>query len=223
MTNEERREKEEFGRDMERFKIVLKTRDFEIELFWKRSSYFLALNTALATALAAGLFALPSVENEEPFWFLFVGICFAGFFICLAWVQVVLGSKYWYSHWEQIVMEEQEFIGFCRSKDRGYFGIEGTDKRVEKNLDEKKMPPWMASIFFRPFLLFISYFPGTKKIHNKMVLTKPSVSDWMYKTAVFFLFAWVAGGVWASSKLDCWARLEAWMREVIQALCKLCS
>ena len=177
MTDEERQERE-FNQNLERFKIALATRNFEIELFWKRSSYFLALNTALATALAAGLFALPSVQDDMPFLFMFFGICVVGFFVCFAWMKVALGSKYWSSHWEQVVIKEQKYIGFCPKEHRDYFSIEGTDKRVERNL-----------------------FPRGKKVgcldacYNMQVLGKPSVSRWMHRTAIVFLAAWVIGGI----------------------------
>ena len=181
MSDEERKEKEKFDRNLELFKIVLETRNFEIDLFWKRSSYFLALNTALATALAAGLFALPDALGPERdmFWRLLGGVCFVGSYICFAWMKVALGSKYWASHWEQIVIKEQKYIGFCPKKHRDYFSIEGTDKRVERNL-----------------------FPRGKKVgcldacYNMQVLGKPSVSRWMHRTAIVFLVVWTAGGAW---------------------------
>ena len=113
MTDEERKEKEKFDRDMERFKVVLETRNFEIALFWKRCNYFLALNTALAAGILASFMAKVVCRLG-----LCLGGCAAGVFVCFAWIQVGLGAKYWQSHWEQIVIDEQESVGFCESEER---------------------------------------------------------------------------------------------------------
>ena len=196
--------KSEFDKDMERFKIVLATRNFEIELFWKRSSYFLALNTALATALAAGLFALPDESERELFGFLLKllgGICFVGSFICFAWMRVTLGSKYWSSHWEQVIIKEQKYIGFCQSEHRDYFSIEGPDKRVEENLfPRSKIIGCLDARYDKRVEENLSLCGKIKRWldtrYNGHVLMKPSVSRWMFKTAYVFFYAWGAGFFW---------------------------
>ena len=192
-----------FEENLARFKIALETRNFEIELFWKRCNYFLALNTALAVGVFAS-FASFGKDGANPF--LILGVCIAGAFVCFAWIQVGLGSKYWQSHWERVVMQEQESIGFHKQENRDYFSIGGTGKRVEKNLHTRKMSPFweVLSIVARPLLLLWSFFapcPCCERTHDKLVLTKPSVSGWMHKTAVFFFFVWVSGGVWALWKI----------------------
>lgn len=74
----------------EAFKIALATRNMEIELFWKRSNYFLVLNTAVA----AGFF-LDAAEEHR----LALGIF--GLVIAFLWLLVNAGSKFWQSRWEQ--------------------------------------------------------------------------------------------------------------------------
>ena len=200
MTNKETIDKEQFHQNLERFKIVLETRNFEIELFWKRCNYFLVLNTALAVGIFASFNGNGANKVFLPW------ICLVGVFVCFAWIQVGLGAKYWQSHWERVVMQEQEFIGFRKQEKRDYFSIGGTGKRVEKNLHTRKMSPFweVLSIFARPLLLLWSFFAPCdccERTHDKLVLTKPSVSGWMHKTAVFFFSVWVSGGIWALWKI----------------------
>jgi ABC-type multidrug transport system fused ATPase/permease subunit len=70
------------------FEITLGIRNFEIGMFWKRSNYFLVLNTTLAV----GFFTV-----KEPY-VLYVG--FLGLLVCFLWFAVTLGGKFWQSRWE---------------------------------------------------------------------------------------------------------------------------
>jgi hypothetical protein len=82
----------------EAYKIALDTRNLEIGLFWQRSNYFLALNTALAI----GFFNI----NDRGYTLL---LALFGFAISLLWYRVNLGSKFWQSRWEhrlRVVEEE---------------------------------------------------------------------------------------------------------------------
>jgi hypothetical protein len=74
------------------YKLALETRNFEIQLFWQRSNYFLVLNTAIGT----GFFAVRSVK----FALLLGGL---GFVASLLWLLVNLGSRYWHVRWERQV------------------------------------------------------------------------------------------------------------------------
>ncbi len=76
--------------DKEIYRIALDTRNFEINLFWQRSNYFLALNTALAV----GVFGISQK------WYA-LGLAVLGFIVCVLWCRVNLGSKYWQSRWEE--------------------------------------------------------------------------------------------------------------------------
>ena len=155
-----------FYENLERFKIALETRNFEIGLFWRRSNYFLALNTAVMVG------AVSSIVADLPLWLdgvLGIGFSLVGIFVSHAWVDVVAGSKYWQSYWEQAVIDMQESIGFSRngSERRDYFSRRDawTDSQVKKNLT-----------------------PG--KLFNEKVLLKPSVSGCMYGVAIFFSWGW---------------------------------
>lgn len=72
------------------YKTALETRNMEIELFWKRSNYFLVLNTAVA----AGFFLKAGNEHQ-----LALGIF--GLVIAILWLLVNAGGKFWQSRWER--------------------------------------------------------------------------------------------------------------------------
>jgi hypothetical protein len=80
--------------DKDIFQAVLDTRNLEITLFWQRSNYFLALNSALAV----GYFA------KEPTALTSL-IAVLGITSSILWYRVVLGSKYWQSRWEDKLFE----------------------------------------------------------------------------------------------------------------------
>ena len=219
----------EINMNLERFKIALETRNFEIELFWKRCNYFLVLNTALAV----GIFLLFRDGNTPPLPLLLL-IFFVGIFVCIAWVMVVCGSKYWQSHWEQVVIREQEHIGLCESKDRDYFGLDSHRKRVAANLKiqlgaDTEIKELSHVKFIRRIVMLSLPFVKEKEKdeYKKLLLQKPSVTDWMQKTAVFFLLTWMVmltvGSVRALWKCGFFEWLLMWLRAGIQTLCKLCG
>ncbi|WP_417448086.1 hypothetical protein [Idiomarina abyssalis] len=74
----------------ETYKIALDTRNMEIELFWKRSNYFLVLNTAVA----AGFFLKAGNDHQ-----LLLG--FFGLTAAILWLFVNVGGKFWQSRWER--------------------------------------------------------------------------------------------------------------------------
>ena len=238
--------KSEIDKDVELFKIALETRNFEIQLFWKRCSYFLAINTALVTALAAAMFALSNGSNQEAFWPLFFGICFAGFFICIAWIQVAFGSQFWQKHWEWVVEKHQESLGFKNDEDddadgtirKDYFSRKGVNDRVADYLgmdanakkkakaEAEKGFKGLRSILFVLKILQLSLLFLVGKGEDKyyqFILRKPSVSNWMQRTAMFFLWMWLVGIFLALGNSGSLAWLPMWLREGFRALCKMCG
>lgn len=78
-----------------------KNRDFEIEMYWKRATYFWVF---LATTFA-GYFALLTVdmnkvENKIDIYLLELIIICLGICFSLSWVLVNRGSKKWQENWE---------------------------------------------------------------------------------------------------------------------------
>ncbi|WP_317898923.1 RipA family octameric membrane protein [Aurantibacillus circumpalustris] len=75
-------------------------RKFEIELYWKRATYF----WALIVPTFAGYFALMNSQNYTKTDYynhaeVFIVICI-GFILSVAWALVNKGSKSWQRHWE---------------------------------------------------------------------------------------------------------------------------
>jgi len=83
----------------EAYRIALDTRNLEIGLFWQRSNYFLALNTALAI----GFFKI----DDKGYALL---LALFGLAISLLWYRVNLGSKFWQSRWEHRLRVVEERI-----------------------------------------------------------------------------------------------------------------
>lgn len=82
------------------YQIAIDTRNFEIQLFWQRSNYFLVLNTAIAV----GLFSV-----KEPIYAVILGAF--GVVTSFLWFRVNLGSKYWQSRWEHRAAEIEKQLG----------------------------------------------------------------------------------------------------------------
>lgn len=89
----------------EALKIALDTRKFEIELYWKRASYFWVFIALLFT----GYFSIFSSFISKPDNFsLFTSISLTfisclGFIFSYSWLVVNKGSKYWQENWEDII------------------------------------------------------------------------------------------------------------------------
>jgi hypothetical protein len=147
------------------FKFVYDTRNLEISLFWQRSNYFLALNTALAV----GFFNL----KEQSYTLVFAVL---GVIAAVLWLAASLGSKFWQARWERRL----ELL------EQGY--IENGELPRELNLfsannktltDDAEEGLGMASR------------KGFQAILYKLALKKPSVSYCMILLAVSFVVAWI--------------------------------
>uniref|UniRef100_A0A2A4Z958 Uncharacterized protein n=1 Tax=OCS116 cluster bacterium TaxID=2030921 RepID=A0A2A4Z958_9PROT len=87
---------------------ALDTRKFEIELYWKRASYFW---TFIAVSLS-GYFAIQTLGNVVIRTDLAVMLSCLGFVFSLAWFLVNKGGKYWQENWEKHVDNlGEDFIG----------------------------------------------------------------------------------------------------------------
>jgi hypothetical protein len=103
-------------KDRERAKMAFEkaweTRNFEIEMYWKRATYFWAF---IASALV-GYFALTntdsyrkpdSLDHVEVYFVVCVGLILA-----TAWFLTNIGSKTWQRHWEvHVDLLEDPFTG----------------------------------------------------------------------------------------------------------------
>ena len=87
----------EFPADVrkEALKTALDTRKFEIELYWKRATYFWAFIVASLTAY----FVLLNSSNFSKVSGFTIVISAIGFFFSLGWYCVNRGSKHWQENW----------------------------------------------------------------------------------------------------------------------------
>ncbi|MCH9705617.1 MAG: hypothetical protein K0U15_05790 [Proteobacteria bacterium] len=165
------------------YKIALETRNFEIELFWKRSNYFLVLNTAIAV----GFFNL---ESNQAFFKIF--LCIFGGIVTYLWIRINLGSKYWQVKWEEELKQIEKQINpkmqmFDNEQgindDLVYKNLFSSSKREENNyiLKEKccgekildDSENWLKQRIY------------------KCVLKKPSVSFTMILLSLLFIIGWI--------------------------------
>ena len=113
---DQRRYDELFKADINIHKEALKQayeiRKFEIELYWKRATYFWTFIGATFVGYAAFYNAASSSTAPNPNRdFILILISCVGFVFSVAWHCVNKGSKYWQENWENHVelLEDQVF------------------------------------------------------------------------------------------------------------------
>lgn len=89
--------------------IALDTRKFEIELYWKRATYFWTFISADIAAFALIYARMESSVERSALMALF---SFLGILFSVGWYFVNRGSKYWQENWE-------DHIGFLITKEAG--------------------------------------------------------------------------------------------------------
>ncbi|MBU2987254.1 hypothetical protein KO528_17955 [Saccharophagus degradans] len=88
-------------------KYALEIRKFEIELYWKRASYFWVLIGAAFVGYVAVITGVETYKNELSIVMASLGLVFS-----CAWLAVNKGSKFWQENWEgHVDMLENSHIG----------------------------------------------------------------------------------------------------------------
>ena len=91
-----------------RLEQVLDIRKYEIDLYWKRATYFWTFIAATLTGYGLTQIAKESVSINK---FQFIIVCL-GLIFSFAWYLVNRASKYWQENWEKhLDMLEDEIIG----------------------------------------------------------------------------------------------------------------
>lgn len=72
-------------------------RKFEIELFWKRATFFWAFIAAIYTAYFN---VLIHIHNNEHGKCSLIILAVLGLFFCVSWLLTSIGSKHWQENWE---------------------------------------------------------------------------------------------------------------------------
>ena len=85
-----------------KYEVSLATRNFEIELFWKRSVFFWGF-------IGLSFVAYATLMKFDDF-FLAVFIACFGFVCSVAWTLVNRGSKFWQENWETKVSDVEDDI-----------------------------------------------------------------------------------------------------------------
>ena len=94
------------------FKIALDTRKFEIELYWKRTGYFVLF----IGAVFVGYYKIMTVEKDtidiifQQEWLLLL-LAALGFLLSLLWYMANRGSKFWQENWEAHIEELSTHLG----------------------------------------------------------------------------------------------------------------
>jgi hypothetical protein len=105
------------------YQAAVSTRQFEIQMFWQRSNYFLALNTALGAGLIA---------SHPPNFISFI-LSILGIAAGVLWYRVNLGSKYWQIRWEVAAAQMEQT--YCQGNYLFATSWEEIKKLVSENLD----------------------------------------------------------------------------------------
>lgn len=84
----------------EAFKIALDTRKFEIELYWKRTGYFVLFIGAVFVGYYKMLQSIDNGSNDIQKELLFLFFSLLGFILSLLWYIANRGSKFWQENWE---------------------------------------------------------------------------------------------------------------------------
>ncbi len=137
-----------------------KNRDFEIELYWKRATYF----WAFIGATFAGYFIV--LDYSESYLRLVLAIM--GFIFSLAWFLVNKGSKKWQENWEKhIDMLEDEITGpiYKTVLNRDAPSVSGVNMKVSLFVTVL----WMFFIF-QYFFDYIVDFPNQEIIYNVLLI-----------------------------------------------------
>lgn len=95
------------------YEVALDTRKFEIELYWKRATYFWAIAAVVLGAI--GLVVANSIKDGRlatyPILFMLETLSCVGFIVTKAWQYVNLGGKFWQHNWElHVDVLEQEVL-----------------------------------------------------------------------------------------------------------------
>ena len=95
------------SRASEALRQALDIRKFEIDMYWKRTTYF----WTLIAATFAGFFVLQSKDSASNLEAILL-VCCIGLTFSVGWYFVNRGSKYWQNNWERHVdLLEEEVVG----------------------------------------------------------------------------------------------------------------
>lgn len=167
--------KEDLEKALER---AWKNRDFEIEMYWKRASYF----WTFIGAAFAGYFALIGSKGyhellKPQFYHVEALIITIGLIFSMAWYYVNQGSKAWQVNWEKQIDELENLIGrpnystIFFSRKRKSFSVSKINKQV--SLYVRYI--WLILLVAYCIRFYDRYIPGTPVDWTKTLLNGLSI------------------------------------------------
>lgn len=88
----------------EAYKIALETRKFEINLYWKRTAYFVIF-------IGAVFVALYTIALKSPL-YIQMALCSIGYLLSVLWYAANRGSKFWQENWESHIRSLEKELNF---------------------------------------------------------------------------------------------------------------
>lgn len=191
----------------EALKYALEIRKFEIDLYWKRATYFW---TFIAAAMA-GYFLIQKSEGPSNS-FLSIVIGCLGFVFSFAWFWVNKGSKYWQENWENHVdLIEDSVVG-------PLYKIV-TERPKEDNKKRFKNfiigpAPYSVSKINQIISLFVTILWAVLIFHALPSFDIGVSIEWRYVVIILFSFlACIAIWRWGKTDKDNYKNLIANLRE----------
>jgi ABC-type uncharacterized transport system permease subunit len=96
----------EFNPKLKILEIAIDTRKFEIDMYWKRATYFWAFIAISFTGYFALLNSTNIFKNKE----ITIVISLIGFLFSFGWYLVNRGSKFWQENWERHVVSNEKKV-----------------------------------------------------------------------------------------------------------------
>ena len=131
----------------EAFQIALETRKFEIELYWKRTGYFVLFIGAVFVGYYKVL-QIDGLSDSEKEWLLLL-LSSLGFLLSLLWYMANRGSKFWQENWEAHIEMLSTHLGIP------IFGI--IKHSISSKLDLMKEYPFSVSKVNQMVSLIITF------------------------------------------------------------------
>lgn len=153
------------------FKQASDIRKFEIELYWKRATYF----WALIVVAFAGYFSVLSIDMDKlnDKYLVSLVISCTGFVFTFAWFLSGKGSKYWQENWENhLDLLENKITGpLYKTK----IGRKNETRFIEKyitgpsEVSVSKINQWVA-LYVGIIWLFLCIYSGCKLIEQDVAV-----------------------------------------------------
>lgn len=135
-------------------KIALETRKFEIDLYWKRATYFWAF---IAADIAAYALVFTRVGDSLSKSVLMTALSMFGVLFSLGWYFVNWGNKYWQENWEDqmsllVTRKYGPIFKILKFSKKGFFPLNGG-----YHFSVSKVNQWLSLFTFFMWLMLFVY------------------------------------------------------------------